>query len=426
MDIIDAFKDKAHSDWARKVVKFPLSYRLASWILRKNNRMTLDSGGEVQAFAMDQTARAYARKRPVCWTTAFFPSEILYALDLVPFAPEVGAGVAAAMNLAPGFLQRAEEKEIDNESCSFHRCAAGGIYEDYFPQPDLFVASSHLCDGAPHLFRFLARERKVPFFILDVPDNLGSQAEDYLASQLENIVLKLEETTGIKVTAERWEEIFDAANKTREAMLRFSNFRKNDPTPIKGEEGLSLVYLQFLGYGHPRMAQISNSLAREIEEKQKKLQHQKAPRDNFRLIWLHLRPYYQTELFNLLEEEKKARVVFEEMNQIYWPPLDPSQPYRSLARKILHHPGVGPVDRRVKGIIKMVEEYNADAVVHFSHWGCRQSVGAVPYIKNKLRQKGIPFLALDGDCVDDGSFPKGQIRTRLESFLEILQEQKTG
>jgi len=422
MNLAEFLRQNTTQNWARRIIKTPASYRLASWFFQYNRGQNNQSTREMTAMAMDQTARALIRKEPVAWTTAFFPSEILHALDIIPFAPEVAAGAAAAVDIAPIFLQEAAAEEVPEESCSFHRCAVGGSRVDLFPDPDILVASSHLCDGAPHLFRYLAREIGQPFWGLDVPSRSGEEAEKYLASQLRDITTRLEKLAGRKISSQKWRETLISANRTRENMLGVKRMRQRVPSLLRGEEALSFVYLQFLGYGHPRSEKISRLLYQELKDRWEKEKNKTSSVSQIRIIWLHLRPYYTTELFRLLEGELGGRIVFEEMNNIYWDPLDPDYPYRSLARKILSHPGVGPIERRLQGIGQMVEDFQADAVIHFSHWGCRQSMGALPYIRQRLREQDIPFLALDGDCIDRGSFPAGQIRTRVESFMEILSD----
>jgi len=47
-------------------------------------------------------------------------------------------------------------------------------------------------------------------------------------------------------------------------------------------------------------------------------------------------------------------------------------------------------------------------------------MGGTFIIKNLASELGIPFLYLDGDCVDKRNNQEGQNRTRLEAFLEML------
>jgi benzoyl-CoA reductase/2-hydroxyglutaryl-CoA dehydratase subunit BcrC/BadD/HgdB len=68
----------------------------------------------------------------------------------------------------------------------------------------------------------------------------------------------------------------------------------------------------------------------------------------------------------------------------------------------------------------MIEGYTVDGGVLFTHWGCRQSNGSTRIIKDYFNDRGLPVLVLDGDCVDRTNSSEGQIKTRLQGFLEIL------
>ncbi len=72
----------------------------------------------------------------------------------------------------------------------------------------------------------------------------------------------------------------------------------------------------------------------------------------------------------------------------------------------------------------MASDYKIDGVILYSHWGCRQSNGGARIIKDKLNKYNIPTLVLDGDCVDKNNASQGQVRTRIQGFIEILNSNK--
>ena len=80
----------------------------------------------------------------------------------------------------------------------------------------------------------------------------------------------------------------------------------------------------------------------------------------------------------------------------------------------------GPIQRRVDRVLRHIELYQCTGAVHFSHWGCRQSTGALRVIRTQLRKAGIPLLVLDGDCVDPTNLQLGPLRTRVDAFIEML------
>ena len=95
---------------------------------------------------------------------------------------------------------------------------------------------------------------------------------------------------------------------------------------------------------------------------------------------MHLKPYYSEELMNFLKQEG-AVLAMEEFNHIFWPPLDPEQPFLSLARKTLSHFAFKPVSERIRVMEELARKYRVDGIVHFSHHGCRTSCGGALIIK---------------------------------------------
>jgi hypothetical protein len=41
-----------------------------------------------------------------------------------------------------------------------------------------------------------------------------------------------------------------------------------------------------------------------------------------------------------------------------------------------------------------------------------------------LKRAGVPVLNLEVDCVDPRNFSEGQLRTRLQAFMELLQDRR--
>ena len=73
---------------------------------------------------------------------------------------------------------------------------------------------------------------------------------------------------------------------------------------------------------------------------------------------------------------------------------------------------------------RLTDHLRPDAVIQFCHWGCKQSSGGSVLLKERLQKKGIPMLILDGDGIDRRNSHDGQIKTRLEAFLEMIQQEE--
>lgn len=64
---------------------------------------------------------------------------------------------------------------------------------------------------------------------------------------------------------------------------------------------------------------------------------------------------------------------------------------------------------------------NADGVILFCHWGCKQTMGMAMLARQMLSDAGLPTLVLDGDGCDSRNVADGQMVTRVGAFLEQLE-----
>ena len=75
-------------------------------------------------------------------------------------------------------------------------------------------------------------------------------------------------------------------------------------------------------------------------------------------------------------------------------------------------------------LIQLAKDYKIDGAINPCHWGCRQGTGARGLISEGLKAVGVPVLNLETDCVDSRNFSEGQLRTRLEAFVEMLENRQ--
>ena len=141
-----------------------------------------------------------------------------------------------------------------------------------------------------------------------------------------------------------------------------------------------------------------------------------------RILWVHSLPYWQNSLRTILNFSEENQLLCSDMSfdALYEP--DPEHPYESMARRLLCNTFNGPMSRRADKIAEMAKKLHANGVVFFCHWGCKNTIGGAGLVRERLEQEGIPMLALDGDGCDRRNINDGQMLTRLEAFLELLEE----
>ena len=354
----------------------------------------------------------YSRTRPVIWASLFFPCEFIHAAGAIPFYPEIAAGLVAALGFPHIPLEKAEQNWYSQDLCSYHRAGVGMSLLELFPRPDLLLATTSICRGTTAFFQTLADIWKVPCYLVDVPFESSPEALRYVKDQLTVIASDIQSRFGSRFD---WEKSFTLSNETVRIIQQIGELRKQRDIllhpPTKNLDYLP-YYFQFLG--SPSSLLFFKKLRQHLREsrEQNTLSH--------RLIWLHLKPFYTNRLTALLKEYG-CGVVFDEFGSIFWEPLDSENPLESLAKKICSSQNFTIPEQRITKILRWCEEYQADGVIQFNQWGCRQSQGMNYLLKKSLQQKGYPLLLLDGDHLDKRFYSEEQLRTRIEAFHELME-----
>lgn len=145
-----------------------------------------------------------------------------------------------------------------------------------------------------------------------------------------------------------------------------------------------------------------------------------------KLLWVHLLPFYQETLKKYFNNNKEMQLLACDLSFDYLEEMDVKNPYNAIAKKLILNHFNGPHLRRAESILHAAKTLNADAVINFCHWGCKQSNGGSMLLKKVMEENNIPYLSIDGDGVDRRNSHDGQLRTRLEAFFEILKNNEGG
>jgi benzoyl-CoA reductase/2-hydroxyglutaryl-CoA dehydratase subunit BcrC/BadD/HgdB len=393
--------------------------------------------------SIKSVSRAYNPKNNVAYGSLFLPYEMFHALDLAPFLPEVMGGFTGGMGLADRTLKEASSRWYTPDLCTFHRSASGAVELNIFPVPNFLICSNLACDAAQKTFYMDAKKFGLEdnYYLIDTPYDKDESSIKYLTSQLEEVSADICRKSGKKLDMRKFKKTIRLSNEFRYWAIKASDIRKELFVYPGHFDGLSFImpfhalagtkdavdvyknmYFELSGFLKKQKngSSLKNTGIRGIIGGSRTSINDKNSGDKVKkILWLHLKPYYNNNIFNLLENNN-YKVVFEEISNVYWPELDPEKPFESLAVKMLSHPLNGSVQNRVNAILKMVKDFNVDGVIMFAHWGCRHSNGGARIIKDSLKEQDIPMLLLDGDCLNKNNSSEGQMMTRLQGFMEIV------
>lgn len=394
-------------------------------VTRLQERSGSDNSGQI-VYTLEvirHLQKLYSDKRSVAWCSVCTPFDLLNAMNVDSCFVELLGGVLSVAGMVVPFLEEAEHNGYPSDSCGLHRAAIGAALRDEMPVPDIMIATNSPCTGGVVAVENLARRFNRPLYTLVTPPDNSERNVRYLAEQYRRMIDFVTAHTGHHLDENRLQEAMEKTNQAREAAIELFDLVRRVPSPTKRFELRALCLVVPVFYGTDIAVEIiqafRNELSARIEQRTGKV-HQ----ERFRLMWLQECIQFHNPLIKMIEEDYQATVVVEELNNVYWEPIDLDDPYIGLAKRAIEFPFNGPVIRRLDHIQKLIKAYKIDGAINPCHWGCRQGSGARGLIQTTLQKLDIPVINLEVDTIDPRNFAEGQLRTRIESFMELLSSRR--
>ena len=373
---------------------------------------------KLHGMVMDRTVDALKHPETSAWVNIFAPVELLQCFGLNCTSIELLSSFLSGFYCEDTLIDTAEAAGIAPTLCSYHKNFIGASLAELAPTPKVAVTTSMLCDGNINTFRYLSQRTGVETVILDIPHVWSPEAEQYVVDQLWELVDILERKTGKPFREDDLAAMLERENESkrlhREIMeLQFTKWYPNTMTL-----NLFMLHATHLSIGMPEVLDFFRFMRQDIG--------QYPDYQGKKLFWVHLFPYYQQTLKDYLDLSDRYYVCGYDFNWDHTEPLDLSDPMRAMANKMICNHYNGDFADRAAWLTQLIKRSGADGAVHFCPWGCKQVSGGVQLLKNSLREEGIPLLILDGDALDRRNSHDGQVKTRLEAFLAVLEKGGDG
>jgi predicted CoA-substrate-specific enzyme activase len=366
-------------------------------------------------------------KAPLVWRNLFYPAEILNAMGVRMLTVETYAALRARNEkVLRTVFDRAARKGFGAETCSFLRVLEG---DDQLPTPDFVVGTNEPCQQGERILADLARDlnRLDRYHLLHTPIRHSDSSVESIAAALEASVAHMERSLGMKLDPGRLEEACSLSNEAYELAVQCNHLRFTSPPLMRGSEAVLFAIIFSQLWGTRELVELERTLLGELLAARESVQRRMGIDDTHRLAWLHLPPLYSSRLMDFIELTCKAPVVFEEVNFVGWPRLDPAEPYRSLARKLLTVGFLDP-EFRAAQLRKYAPAAKISGFLLYNHMFGRCSMADSCFTKrlrSELQAVGIPLLLLDGDCLDETIDPCSTT-TKVRAFVEALNLKKFG
>ena len=347
----------------------------------------------------------------------FLPCELLQASGISPLFVEGFSGYLNGAGAEKPFIDYSEKSGIPKTYCSYHKTLIGAAISGVLPKPQFVVNTTFICDANNLSFRKLAGYWDVPHFTIDVPSGGGKENLDYLTKQFRELRTFIEDVTGNKIDLEELRGIMRRENRSLRVYRSYfreiaGKFMSNTLT----SEMYKLFFTHVL-FGTPEAEEYFQMLLQDATEAP-------AKDKEIRILWMQVLPYWQESIREILNHSGKYQLLCTNMNFDALTDADENDPFESMAKRLLYNTLGGSGEDRINTSIEMARKLNADGAVYFNHWGCKQTIGTSLLAKEMFEDAGIPLLILDGDGCDRNNVNDGQMVTKLQAFLEILEAAK--
>jgi len=372
---------------------------------------------EVHGLRVEELMREKQKGNKVIGTfCVYVPEELILAMGgtCVSLCAGADIGIAEA------------EKVLPRNTCALIKSFMGfklaGLCP-YIQASDLVVGET-TCDGKKKAYEILNDYKET--YVMEIPHMKTERGRALWRGEVLQFREKLEQITGRKLTMENLAKGMKIANGKRKVLQRFSKLRRSNPSPISGLDGLLVNQISF--YDDPiRFTKNINALCDELEDRVKKgigVVSRGTPRiviagspmvaPNWKI------PYVvETSGAMIVAEEscvgeRNTRDLVEETGEALDELIDAIvDRYMKIDCACFT-----PNKERVEHILDLAQNFQADGVIHYNIQFCTPYSMESHKVEKALEQRRIPFLKIETDY---GTEDLGQLKTRIEAFLEMVR-----
>jgi benzoyl-CoA reductase subunit B len=378
-------------------------------------------------------------------------TELIRSFDLLPVLPEINALQSGMRKLSRDYIAEAEKQGHSEDVCTYVKCDIGMLKKGNvsptgtkLPKPDLLLLSYTGCFTFLKWFELLRQEYDdCPVALLHVPyqsdGTIHEHHRDYVVEQLKTeIIPKLEKVSGKSFDEARLAEAMSFSARAEDDLVWVLESAKNVPSPIDAYFG-GVYYIgpMFTAFrGTPEGVEYYKTLRGEIEQRLAEGRGPITPEgelsdEQYRLVvegppnWTSFR-----EFWKMFAEEGAVVVAssYTKVGGLYDQGFrhDPTRPLESLAEYCMGCYTNLSLPARTDLLERYIREYKADGLMINSVKSCNSfSVGQLLMLRQLEERTGVPGGFIESDLVDPRYFSAANIKNRIESYLQML-DQKRG
>lgn len=327
-------------------------------------------------------------------------------------------------------LETAERNGLapDFGFCSYLQTRLGAIVQGIIPRPDLLIPSCFLCDLTPATDQLLREFYGTPVAYIDNlidvkgerwPEDIDPRKVKYFAAEMRAALAIYSEVTGHNLLEEVVREAVSVAGNLMVGG-RIRELHAADPLPLSLNETQIIGALGCIGRGLKEGPPVLARLGEELEKRVaagRGVVEKGAPR-----VMLVMIPH-DPSLVALIGELGLAACVtagaaVRPENRPVYDDLWEDVAVSHMLSRGANYSSLAYITQ----LKESVRQANVEGIIFFRHFSCRQ-YSIFPFKAKETIEKemGIPVLLLEGDYCDFRSYTTRTMRTKLETFADIVK-----
>ena len=348
----------------------------------------------------------------------YTPSEIIYAAGLYQ---------VALCGRSPDPIKTAETR-LPANLCPLIKASYGHALEESCPYAyfsDVVVGET-TCDGKKKMYELLGELKPMQVIHLpNVPDY--ERSLEMWTEEIRAFAQGLEEKFNVTITDDMLNESIEWCNKERIQAARIYELGKYDPPAITGTKMNDIMEGEQYMFDREAKYNKINEILDQCEKNWHDGIYPYEPDPNRPRLIVSGGGYggVSAKTINVMEELGGAIVCYEGCCGISsrrrLVDEDRSRdPYVRIAEKYIEVPCavVSPNYRRMDQVRETIKEWHADGYVSITLHSCNPFAIETENIRRVCEEMDIPLLHIETDFYPGDA---GQIRTRIEAFLEMIR-----
>jgi len=378
---------------------------------------------------------AYQNGEPVAWINFGIPSELFWAMDIVPIVVDSLSANAAAFGFAHKYNDLAAEK-VPEYLCSNNTILLGSLLAGDVSPPDIMIHPANPCDSNLATYPVFSEYFKFPYFLIDMPYITTEKSIDYVTNEYRKLILLLEEKTGRKLDYDRLRQAMEYSNITHEHVLKLNELREAIPCPYSSMEVMGEIGLIMCLSGTQSTAEYFEKRYEFVKAKVERREgNLTQDQEKLRVVWIYGAPVFDYGIYDWCEKEHGAVLVTQMNNNYIMTPVedisDTEHILRGLAQKLVLLPMLrecgGPWENYLNSSIDLLKRYKADVGIFGGNIACKSNWAVAKLVKDKIQEDlGIPICNIELDLFDDRIASSDAVKDQLDEFFSVVLERKQG